>query len=169
MRLSAFQQEVLRLRSQGLTYPQIGRALGRSVNYCKVEACCARKRLREVPRPKSRDWPPGIFCVFRFGPYVGVLPRHLLSDWVDRCGALFPGATLEILLGRSICLNQAQARIARRALGGMRPCGFYKIDTDGKKTFYSGEKQLAREMNVRLGDVHSWRAAGVDQNGSYYV
>lgn len=108
-RVSAFQQEVLRLRAQGLTYPQIGEALGKTANHCKVEAFHGRKNLADTSPPKIPEGPPGQHCLICVDDVFSAV----------RCDQIPPGA--QVVLGRTVRLTQPVALAASRMLNPPKP------------------------------------------------
>lgn len=172
--LTAKEQAVMDLRQQGWSCKQIAEHLGISRNTEEYIAWRARRRLG-AGNPLRL---PGTFCVFRFGPCVGVLPTRYLRDWSDKVWAARPhipwlsGANerpdVEILLGGIVQLTLQEAATARRALAGTRKPGVYKIGHDGSVTKYSGETAAARAEGVNKMRIHLRREAGA-ANGYYWL
>ncbi|NUQ61173.1 MAG: hypothetical protein HUU20_01715 [Pirellulales bacterium] len=172
--LTPKEQAVRILRQRGWSCAQIAEHLGISRNAEKFRAWCGRRRI-------AKGDPlilPGSYCVFRFGPYTGVLPSRLLPDWMDRVWTARQGITwlagldrqpeTENLLG-AVPLTANEASTVRRLLAGTRAPGVYKIDChSGKVTFYSGLRTAGRAEGVSAAAIHNLRQRGHGR-GCYWL
>ncbi len=172
--LTPKEQVVLDLRQRGWSCTRIAEHLDISRNAEKFRAWHGRQRI-------ARGDPlilPGVYCVFRFGPYIGVLPLRCLPDWLDRiwtareCIPWFAGLDrqpdVQILLGGTVPLTAREAAIARRLLAGKRKPGVYKIDPSGNVTVYSGIATAARAEGVTSMAIHYRRQRG-HVRGCYWL
>jgi len=172
--LTPKEQAVLDLRQRGWSCARIAEHLGISRNAEKFRAWRGRQRIAGGD-PLIL---PGVYCVFWFGPYPGVLPLRCLPDWLDRIWAarrqipwlagLDRRPDVEILLGGMVPLTAREAAIVRRLLAGTRAPGVYKIDRRGKVTFYSGLRTAARAEGVSATAIHNLRQRG-HGHGCYWL
>ena len=119
----------------------------------------------------------GVYCVFRFGPHIGVLPLRLLPAWAERIWKVKAQLPMfarlkrrpapEVLLGGIIQLTWRQAKAAWRLLAPRRKPGVYRIGPRGKVMAFRGVGAAARAFGVNSTAIRQFLERG-HERGRYF-